>query len=188
MQFGIRELVFLIVIVATPIAAYFVIFKPMDVRTKELRTDTLAKTTKLRELEAAQKEQADIGAEIKLMTERIAEFESQLPSESDLEVILREVAQIAQDNKLRTRTFKPDRPVKTNQYTELPINLVIEGSFLGFYEFIEGVEKLPRITRIPEMKIEKQVKEDDGTVRIEMILSIFYEDKAKPTTKVASVK
>jgi type IV pilus assembly protein PilO len=188
MQFGIRELIFLIVIVATPIAAYFVIFKPMDLHTRELQADTMTKTAKLRELEAAQKEQADIGAEIKLMMERIAEFESQLPSESELEVILREVAQIASDKKLHTKTFKPDKPVKTNQYTELPINLVIEGPFPGFYEFVDAVEKLPRITRVPEMKIGKDVKLEDGSVRIEMILSIFYEDKANGSQKVASVR
>ncbi len=38
-------------------------------------------------------------------------------------------------------------------YNEIPLEMVIQGEFDGFYEFLLRVEQLPRITQIHTMKI-----------------------------------
>ena len=59
----------------------------------------------------------------------------------------------------------------------------MEGHFGGFYEFLLGLENLPRITRIHEMKLERVTdrnrRSDDeatpGMMKAEFLLSIYYQ-------------
>ncbi len=41
-------------------------------------------------------------------------------------------------------------------------------------ELVQELEKLPRITRMPEMKLKKQ-SDDSGVMQADMVLSIFFE-------------
>ena len=54
------------------------------------------------------------------------------------------------------------------------IQLSLAGDFNGFYAFLLQLEKLPRITRVSQMKLEK-IDERDGEMQAQMTLSIFFE-------------
>lgn len=58
---------------------------------------------------------------------------------------------------------------------EQPLELTMEGGFRGFYEFLIRLEKLPRITRIPDMRIRRS-DSVDGEMKAEFTLSIYFQD------------
>ncbi len=66
---------------------------------------------------------------------------------------------------------------------EQPLKVVMEGQFGGFYPFLLGLENLPRISRIHELKLERVTsrsrRRDEapapGTMKAEFILSIYYQ-------------
>ena len=183
MQLGPRVAVFILLLMAMPVAAYFFVFQPRAEEVSAARAEIVSKQVKLKELEAATKNIDDLGQEIDRMRDAIDLVEQKLPAQRDVEVVLRDVWRLAAENKLTAKSFHTDKVVKAASYSEQPIKMTIIGDFAGFYQFLQELEKLPRITRTPNMKLTKQ-KDENGLMEVEMVLSIFFEDKSN--TKTAS--
>lgn len=178
MQFGPREAVFVLLLLAMPVAAYFFVFQPRAAEIAEARGEVIAKQTKLKELEAALKNFEDLGEEIDRLRDAITLVEQKLPGQRDVEIVLRDVWRLAAENKLTPKSVRTDKIIDTAHYAELPIKMKIVGDFAGFYTFLQELEKLPRITRMPEMKLKKQSGEN-GVMQADMVLSIFFEGEKR---------
>lgn len=174
MQFGPREAVFVLLLLAMPVAAYFFVFQPRAVQIEDARSERLAKEAKLQELKVALKNIDDLGAEIDRLREAITLVEQKLPAQRDVEVVLRDVWRLAAENNLTPKSVRTDKIVDAAHYAELPIKMKIVGDFAGFYTFLQELEKLPRITRMPEMKLKKDGN-DGSVMQADMVLSIFFE-------------
>jgi type IV pilus assembly protein PilO len=177
MQFGIREAAFILLLLAMPVASYFFVFQPRAAQIAEARSEIAAKQAKLKELESATKSIENLGQEIDKLREAIDLWEQKLPAQRDVEVVLRDVWRLADENNLTPKSVRTDKIVTTSHYAELPLKMTIIGNFSGFYTFLQELEKLPRITRMPKMKLEKLDDEDDGTMQADIILSVFFENK-----------
>ncbi len=174
MRFGIRELLYLLVLVGVMVGAYFVVLKPMDADIEKYRADTATKAATLAELQAAKSKYPDFDAETQRLRDAHDAFEQRLPYARDVEIILRDIWQIAEEESLKAKSVVPDKPIKAAQYNELPIKIEIEGNFDGYYSFIKRIEELPRITKMPRIKISKVSKHTTGDVKTELRLSIFF--------------
>jgi len=171
MKFGVRELLFVLVLIAMPLAAYFFVFEPRNKQIAEAQVEIRQKNADLKELEAATASIADLEAEIQRLEEAIAIFQQKLPEEREVDVILRQVWELAAKQQLTPKRVRTDKPVKAAQYNELPINMTISGDFDGFYSFLIEIEKLNRITRVPKMKLKRTAGEEPG-MEAEITLSV----------------
>lgn len=176
MRFGLREMLFILVLLAMPVAAYMFVFEPRNAQIAQARREVQLKQDKLAKLEAATRNIDDLGKEIDKLSEAIAIFEQKLPAEREMEVILKEVWELAARHGLTPKSVRTDKPVVTATYAELPIHLVINGDFDGFYSFLLDLEKLRRITRTPQMALKKAPKED-GQMSADMVLSIYFDSQ-----------
>ena len=175
MRFGVRELVFVLLLLGMPVAAYFFVFQPRNQQIAEARTEIAQKQTKLQQLEAATAAMSDLGEEIEKLSEAIELFEQKLPSQREEQVILKEVWELAARHQLKPKSVRTDKTVETSQYAELPIKMVILGDFDGFYSFLLELEKLQRITRTPTMTLKKLRGNEEGLMQADIVLSIFFE-------------
>ena len=184
MRFRTRELVFLLVLLAMPVAAYFFVFQPRATQIAQAQAEIQQKQAKLKQLEAATQSIADLGDEIDKLSQAINVFEQKLPAQQEVEVILKEVWQLAAKHSLTPRSVRTDKILSTAHYAELPIKMEIVGDFDGFYSFLLELEKLPRITRMPQLKMQK-VSTEEGVMQADLVLSIFFEgstpDRASQT-------
>jgi len=178
MRFGFREIVFIVVLLGLPVAAYFFVFEPVNGQIDQVRKENATKQAKLDKLEVARHIE-DLGNEIEKLDQAIAMFEAKLPAEKEVEVILREVWQLATERGLRPRSVRTGKPVRSVMYNELPIKMEIIGDFDGFYAFLLDLERLDRITRVPDVKLEK-LRDTEGHMQASFTLSIFFEPIAKP--------
>ena len=179
MRFGFRELVFLMVLLAMPVAAYFFVFEPRNEQIADAKEEIRAKRAKLAQLESATQNLESLNTEIDKLSRAISMFEQKLPAQQEVEVILKDVWELASKHQLTPKSVRTDKITATAKYAELPIKMQINGDFDGFYEFLLSLEKLPRVTRLPSMKLEKS-KETEGNMEAEIVLSIFFEGKQKP--------
>jgi len=60
-------------------------------------------------------------------------------------------------------------------YAEQPVFLQLEGDFKGFYSFLLALENKARIMRIQQMELEKLTNEQEGQMRADLTISIFFE-------------
>ena len=188
MRFGPREVVFFLVLLVVPVASYFYVFQPRNAEIKQAQIEVESKQAKLDKLREVSEKIDDIGLAIDRGRAAIQLVETKLPSARDVEVILEDVWELAAASRLNVRSVKSERPVPAAGYMEQPLRIVMEGQFEGFYEFLLALESLPRITRIHEMKLERQAAgrrgdqgESNGVMKAEFVLSIYFEPTALVT-------
>ncbi len=183
MRFGLRELVFLLVLLGLPVAAYFFVFAPTNAQIEQVRKENLIKKGKLDQLQLARHIE-DIGVEIDKLVQAIDLFEAKLPAAKEVEVIQQEVWQLATRRGLNQRSFRPDKTIASTSYSEKPIHMEISGDFKGFYGFLLDLERLSRITRIHDLELEKQ-KDNEGFVNAKFTLTIYFEPPKPKNTPIA---
>ncbi len=180
MKFGIRELILVSAMIGLLVCSYFFVFAKSNAKRRELSDEISAKRTALANLKQATVGVDDLNRKIEELQRAISFFESKLPQEREVDKILKEVWQMAEANSLQTKTVKTLKSERGPNYSEQPIQMHLAGDFNGFYEFLLQLEKLPRITRVSQMKLEK-IDERDGEMSAQLTLSIFFEPDASAT-------
>src|SRR4051812_49395991 len=181
MKLGMRELLFFTILLGVLVASYFILTKKAaDRKRKEAETEVMSKS--LADLEQSTAGIDDLNRKIAELQQAITFFESKLPQAKDMDKVLREVSQMADANSLQTKTVRTLKTEKNPNYSEQPIEMNLVGDFNGFYSFLLQLEKLPRLTRVPSMALQKADK--DGEMQAKFTLSIFFE----PDRPVASAE
>jgi len=147
MKLGLREFLFLLLLASLPMAAWRYVFEPRNQQIEAVREQISAKREKLDQLRSATEQIDDLGAEIERLSHAVIHFERKLPAQREVEVILKEVWELAARHGLNPRTIRTDEPVMNAHYAELPLRMTIDGDFDGLYSFLLDLEQLQRITR-----------------------------------------
>ena len=174
MKLGLRELIFVAVMLGLLGASYFVVFTKQNAKRldKEDRRD--AKQRALLELDTASASVRDVDKKIEELQKAVVYFESRLPQAKEMDKVLKEVWQLADSNGLRTQTVKTPRSQKMNGYSEQTVELNLAGEFTGFYEFLLKLEQLPRLTKVTKMNLTK-ITDKDGEMQASIVMSIYFE-------------
>jgi type IV pilus assembly protein PilO len=183
MRLGFRELLFLSAMVALLACAYFLVFTKANEKRQVLMADLATKQKALNDVRTSTAGIDDLGKKIVQLQKAIAFFEGKLPQEKEIDKILRETTTLAQSNALQIRTVKPTKIQRNSGYSEMPIDMTLVGDFNNFYQFLLDLEKLPRLTRISKMKLEK-INDKDGQMEAQILLSIFFEPESANDTPV----
>ncbi len=183
MRFGLREIMFLILLLAIPLGSWWFVLRPRNTQLSELREQIQAKRVKLKALGQASTTITELQREIDDYNAAIDFFRSKLPQEKEMDKVMREVWTLAKESELATKSIRtlkrsaalsitdPDGP-----YAEQPISLELEGDFnQGLYNFLLSLEKKARITRIHQIHVKKLPKAAEGEVSARMEMSIFFE-------------
>ena len=179
MRFGLREILFVLVLLAMPAVAYVFVFQANNKLQQDARSDNNAKRAQLAALQQATDRYVDLDDEIARLEFTIDLIEQKLPKGPEEYAIIRNITDLALSHGLTIRSVKPDKVVPAAQYMELPVRLEIEGDFTGFYTFLLEVERLPRITQMPVMTLEKLDGDDEaeGAMIAKITLSSFFESE-----------
>ena len=182
MRFGIRELIFFIVLMAVPISSFFFVFKPRNELINQAKAEIQIKQSRLDRLAALTERLDDLGLAIANGRESIKLIEQKLPDKKGVDEILEQVWQIAKRNHQTVKSVKSKKMLPAALYMELPLDMEMEGDFDGFYSFLLELENLPRITRIHSLKLErlgiKAGADEDtnsGMAKAKFTLSIYFE-------------
>ncbi len=174
MQFGTRELVLFLAVLMLPIASYFVIFKPQSANIAQAKSEISHKREMLDTLRAETSRNDDLKSANERIRARIDEMEALLPSNKEVDLIVRQVSALAIESGLSSPTLKSTKPVAAARFREQPLEMSTAGSFEGFYKFLLAIEQLPRITRIVDMVI-KDSTTSGIEIEAKFTLSIYFQ-------------
>jgi Tfp pilus assembly protein PilO len=153
---------------------WFFVFQPATARRLARQADMETKQRKLADLRQVTGGISDLERKIDELERAIRFFESKLPQEREIDTVLREVWQLAERHSLTTKTIKTLRSERLAGCSELPVQVGLAGDFRGFYSFLLDLERLPRITRVTQMKLEK-ISGREGEMTAQLTLSIYFE-------------
>lgn len=118
----------------------------------KLKQDFEAKQAKAVNLEAYRQQMVEI-------EESFGTMLRQLPSTTEVADLLIDITQTGLASGLEFDLFKPGNASPKEFYAELPIQIIVKGSYHSFGEFVSGVAALPRIVTLHDINIAKSTKE-----------------------------
>jgi type IV pilus assembly protein PilO len=77
----------------------------------------------------------------------------QLPGRTEVPNLLVDISQTALAAGLQQKLFQPEAEQASDFYAELPIKMVLTGSYHQFGEFVSGIAALPRIVTLGDIDI-----------------------------------
>jgi type IV pilus assembly protein PilO len=178
MTSGLRKIVFFVLLLGVPFLAYQYMIKPANKLLAEQNARVQTKMAKLAEIEKATATAENLTKQLEELQDAIGFFESKLPPKSKIHKVLEQVTIIAQKQGLKPKTIRTLKKKNNSGYIEQPLKMELEGNFNAFYSFLLELEKLPRIMKIRELKLEK-IRELEGQIKTDFIVSIFFQNKTR---------
>ncbi|MBM4029615.1 MAG: hypothetical protein FJ280_30090 [Planctomycetes bacterium] len=175
MTSGLRQAIFFVLLIGVAAAGYQYMIKPANRKLAETKQKLEGKRAKLTEFEQATAQADDFNKQLEQLQEAVRFFESKLPPTSEVHKVLEQVTVIAQKQGLTPKTIRTLVQKNNSGYVEQPMNMKLVGSFTSFYAFLLELEKLPRIMKLRELKLDK---DGEGQIGAEFIVSIFFQNKA----------
>ena len=176
MTSGLRQAIFFVLLVGVAAIGYQGMIRPANRKLAEAKQKLEGKRAKLADFEEATGNTEDLNKQLEQLQEAVRFFESKLPPTSEVHKVLEQVTVIAQKQGLKPKTIKTLQPKDNSGYVEQPLNMKLVGNFTSFYSFLLELEKLPRIMKLRELKLEKE-RTGEGEIGAEFILSIFFQNK-----------
>jgi type IV pilus assembly protein PilO len=173
---GLRKVVFFALLVGVAVVGYRFMIRPANKDLAESKNCVDAKLAKLLEFEKATAAAEDLTKQLEQLQQAIEFFESKLPPTSQIYDVLEQVTVIAQKQGLKPKTIRTLVQKDNSGYVEQPLRMELQGNFNSFYSFLLELEKLPRIMKIRELKLDKQTN-GEGQVLADFIVSIFFQNK-----------
>ena len=179
-----RQVLYVLVLLAVPIAAWYFVFVPRNTEIDRITEAIKERETQLKLIGSMIATMGDLRQAVVEGEMAIDRVEAKLPSRRDVESMLEQLWQVARRNELTVKSVKTMPAVTSTVYRELPLKVQLEGPFEGYYRFLLELENLPRITRIFNMSLKrpKQSRMDDdqrpGDIVAEFELSIYFSDEA----------
>ena len=176
MTSNLRKLVFFVIVVGVALVAYQYMIKPANEDLAKTKDKLRQNLEKLQEFEKATAAAEDLSKQLEQLQEAIRFFESKLPPTSEMHKVLKNVTVIAQKQGLRPTAIKTLKQKNNSGYVEQPLEMQLVGNFNSFYSFLLELEKLPRIMKIRQLKLDK-TKQQEGQIAADMVVSIFFQNK-----------
>lgn len=173
----IRGLLILLVI-AMPIASWYWLFKPINAAINNDRSETQHREALLEKLQEETAKNTDLEHANEQIQASIRLIEARLPSNKEVDAVVRQVSNLAVDSNLAPPAMRSSKPIPSALYMEQPIEMETSGKFIDFFTFLAKVEKLPRIMRIHDLKIQGEAR-DGVELKATFTLSIYFQDDTK---------
>ena len=165
------RLIAFIVIIVLLVTAYIIQFQiPMKTQITELEKNLSELQARIQFNDNKIRKLDDLRAEVKTLQQRLIILTQQLPPESEVSGLLRQIQNLVNQSGLILKRWKPEmrRIHQSNLYEEIPITLVLTGSYHHTASFFDRVGKLTRIVNILNIKMGGAKMNSDGTMNIDI--------------------
>ena len=176
MTSGFRKAVFSALLFGLAVVGYQYMIKPANSHLAEAKGRLETKLTQFAKFGKAAAAAEDLTKQLEELEEAIKFFESKLPPKSQVHEVLEQVTVIAQKQGLKPKTIRTLKKKDNSGYIEQPLKMELVGNFSSFYSFLLELEKLPRIMKIRELKLDKRA-DTEGQIAADFVVSIFFQNK-----------
>jgi len=129
----------------------------------ELQAKKLDNDSKIKKLD-------ELKAEVKSLQARLIILTEQLPPESEVSGLLRQIQGLVNQSGLILKLWKPDKRKAhpSGLYEEIPISLVLTGGYHNTAVLFDHVGKLTRIVNIQNIKMTSPKMNPDGKTEVDI--------------------
>jgi Tfp pilus assembly protein PilO len=158
-----------------PIASYLLVIRPQNREIDRAKQEVSHMRELLARLQEETAKNADFERANAEMAASIQFIEQRLPTNQEVDSVVRQVSDLAVAAGLTPPGIKSLKAVPAGLYMEQPLEMETQGTFIGFHSFLAQLEKLPRVTRIHDLKLQQQTT-GQHELKSMFTLSIYFQD------------
>jgi type IV pilus assembly protein PilO len=143
---------------------------PKKTQIKQLENDVSAIQTKIRENDAKIRKLDELKAEVKSLEQKLQQLTAQLPPETEVSGLLRQIQNLVSQSGLSLKLWRPDKRSAhpSGLYEEIPINMELTGGYHDVALFFDRVSKLTRIVNMLNLKMGSATMSKAGNMEIKI--------------------
>jgi Tfp pilus assembly protein PilO len=166
-----------VVLLLVGCAIYLMGIRPATVRLGELQAKFALEKSELQGNQARARDLPKVELEIEHLRQRVERFDKKLPKQQDLAQFIDDLTEISQQSSLQKLAWKPDlKPRRTDQFSELPIQLTFQGDFAGVFDFLRRTEDMQRLTRVRKLEL-RSLEGSTGQVDVQVTMNIYFAEE-----------
>lgn len=144
-----RKALILVVLLCVIVGLYvYAFFMPWQTEMKGLKVELNNLARELNESKAIAKDLQKFKDQVAKLNIELANALTQLPNEKEIPEILRNISTLGKESNLEFTLFRPKPEEPKQFYANVPIELVVLGSYHNTGMFFDRVSKLPRIINV----------------------------------------
>lgn len=154
LSLGVQLILFLVLAGGIYFAFNYFLYNPLKA---EIETKTTTRRTLQAEVENAKTTAAklpEFRREVERKEATLQALSRILPSQKEVEDLLRKVQQLAAESSLNVLRFKPEATRPQQYYAEWPITLDLEGNYHNLAYFFDRLSRLSRIVNVSNLQID----------------------------------
>ena len=176
-----KGLILFVVAAFLCLGGYQYIYKPKQAKIDGLVPELEKLQQTLKENLEITKGIKDIEEELEKIKGKLLKAQEQLPTEKEIPNLLTKISDLGNMVGLEFLLFQPKSEVPREFYNDVPIDIVIKGSYKTVAQFYDMIAHLPRIVNISDISM-KQPKLSGDTVILETsCLATTFRFTAKST-------
>jgi Tfp pilus assembly protein PilO len=154
MSLGTQVILFAIVGVLLYGAFWYFIYSPMEVERDQKATTRRNLQGEVDNAKTTAARLPEFRREVERKEATLQALSRILPSQKEVDDLLRKVQQLAAESSLNVLRFKPEATKPQNFYAEWPISLELDGSYHNLAYFFDRLSRLSRIVNVSNLNVE----------------------------------
>lgn len=148
---------------------YIGIVAPQRATVARLAAQYQTEQQRLKVIEAYAKQYPDASAHLKELDHRLMQLDAKLPNQPELGEFIKEIEQLSKLNGMRLAEIKPSPTINKEGYREIPIEILLRGSFDNLLKFIKTIESSQRFNAIGNINIQAK----QGMLEVKLTMNIY---------------
>ena len=170
----------------------YVFFIPVQNEKEVLKTELNKLMKELNEGKMITRDLEKFKGQVEKLNIELANALTQLPNEKEIPEILKNISRLGKESNLEFTLFRPKTEQPQQFYANVPIDLVVIGSYHNIGTFFDKISKLPRIINVVDfgMVRAKEVKgrETDILIRTTCLVNTYRFLETKREDKKGETK
>ena len=166
-------------VLVTSLFIYFVTLDQLDeLEQLEQKEQTLKHSFETKQRKAINL--PDYRDQLKQIEASLGEMIKQMPTKAEVANLLIDISQTGLASGLEFRLFKPANSIRKDFYSELPINIQVEGKYDELGLFVSGLAALPRIVTVHDVTISPL---NSPLLSMKAVIKTYNEESVKKKKK-----
>ena len=163
-----RATVFFGLIFAAVVLFIWLVHIPKTDEIKKLDSEVSGLLAKIQQNDAKIRQLDELKAEVKALEARLRVLTEQLPPESEVSGLLRQIQGLVNKSGLSLKLWRPEKrtPHSSGLYEQIPITMALTGSYHNVALFFDSVSKLTRIVNMQNVKMDMPKIGSNGLMEI----------------------
>lgn len=151
----------------------FFVYLPNQRAAAKLKREIAAAEQSIRDIPLRLAELESLGKELALRGGHLRETERLMPTDADVHILVRQVADLAENSGLTVTQLKPLPKTVHQSYQALPFQVGFRGGFRGIAMFLKGLEAEERLFTVEELSLAAENEQTGRSVNADMHFSVY---------------